>query len=231
MAKHRTRIPKEVAAQVRWLSDDTCCICNNTENKIQLHHIDENPQNHDLKNLAVLCLECHNKTHQKGGVARSLDPYYVTTCRNKWHAAVEFRREEANKSDIKRRTGGRNSENQPKDKRQGRKDKRQSRLDFIEESNFEFEVSFIKTLPKWKRELSQQYTEKIKGKEKNIDLLNARNEYKNALISILVTLANFYHPEYFEDQSPKEFFEKIMSERHFLYTMVTEPYGRGTGGE
>ena len=223
MAKQRTTIPKKIASHVRWLSDDTCCICNERKKDIQLHHIDEDPQNHSIKNLAVPCLECHNKTQKKGGFTRGLNPNYVTKCRDEWLTTVYLRREEADKSDIKKRTGEKSSGNQPKDKRQ-------SRLNFMQEASFELEVIFIKSLPKLKTELSQQFTEKIKKKEKNIDILNARDEYSNALIFILVTLANFYHPEYFEDQSPREFFEKIMSERHSLYTMIAEPYGRGTGG-
>ena len=223
MAKHRTSIPKEVAARVRWLSADTCCICREREKGIQIHHINKDPGDHSVKNLAVLCLECHDKIHKTGGSTRKLDAHFVKLCRDKWLTTVDLRREEANKGDIKRRVGEKSSDDQPKDKRQ-------SRLDFLQETSFEFEVIFIKSLPKFKTELSQQLKEKISGKVTTTAILNARDEYINALISILVKLANFYHPEYFEDQSPKEFFLKIMSERRPLYTMVAEPYGRGTGG-
>ena len=198
MAKQRTTIPEDIASQVRWLSDNTCCICNEREKDIQLHHIDEDPQNHSIKNLAVLCLECHNETQKKGGFTRKLNPDYVTMCRDKWLETVNLRREEANKGDIKRRVGEKSSDDQPKDKRQ-------SRLDFQQENN-RFEEIFIRSLPKFKTELTQQLEEKISGKVTTTAILNARDEYINALISILVTLANFYHPEYFEDQSPKEFF-------------------------
>lgn len=114
MAKHRTKIPEDIASNVRWLSDDTCCVCRERRKGIQIHHIDGDPQNHDVENLAVLCLECHNKTEQKGGFARSHDPNYITRCRNKWLETVNSRREEADKSDIKRRTGEKSSGNQPK---------------------------------------------------------------------------------------------------------------------
>ena len=147
MGKQRTKIPENIASHVRWLSDDTCCICNEREKGIQIHHIDGDPQNHNVKNLAVLCLECHNKTQQKGGFTRSYDQSYVTLRRNKWLKNVNKRREEADKIDHKRRTGQKSSGNQPKDKRQ-------SRLDFLQESSFELEVIFIKSLPKWKTELS-----------------------------------------------------------------------------
>ena len=51
MAKHRTSIPEDVASQVHWLSADTCCICQEQGKDIQLHHIDEDPQNHSVENL------------------------------------------------------------------------------------------------------------------------------------------------------------------------------------
>ncbi len=84
---------------------------------------------------------------KEGGFTRGLNPNYVTKCRDEWLATVDLRREEANKSDVKRRTGEKSSGNQPKDKRQ-------SRLDFLQETSFEFEVIFIKSLPKFKTELS-----------------------------------------------------------------------------
>ena len=57
MAKQKTKkIPEDTANHARWLSDDTCCICHERGKDIQLHHIDEDPQNHVIKNLAVLCM-------------------------------------------------------------------------------------------------------------------------------------------------------------------------------
>lgn len=223
MAKQRTKIPEDTANHARWLSDNTCCICHERRKKIQLHHIDEDPQNHVIKNLAVLCLECHDETQKTGGVTRKLTRSYVVKCRDKWLKTVGFRRKEADKNDIKRRIGEKSSDGQPRDKRQ-------SRLDFIQESNYEFEEIFIKSLPKFKTELLQQRNEKISGQVTTIDIVEAHREYINALMSILTKIADFYHPEYFEDLSPKEFFEKIISERYSIYNMASEPYGKGTVG-
>ena len=230
MAKQRTKIPEDIASHVRWLSDDTCCICNEREKDIQLHHIDEDPQNHSIKNLAVLCLECHNKTQKRGGFTRGLNSSYVTECRDKWNETVYLIREEVYKISVERQVEEKSSDDQPRDKRQSRLDKRQSRLNFIQESNFKFEVIFIKSLPKFKTELLQQRNEKISGKVTTIDIVEAHREYINALMSILTKIADFYHPEYFEDLSPKEFFEKIISERYSIYNMASEPHGKGTGG-
>ena len=147
MAKHRTSIPEDVASQVRWLSDDTCCICQEKEKDIQLHHIDEDPQNHSVENLAVLCLECHNKTQKKGGFTRRINPPYVILCRDKWYGVVDWRRKEADKRDVERRVGEKSSGNQPKDKRQ-------SRLDHLQA--YRFPYIYVKSLPKFKADLLQQ---------------------------------------------------------------------------
>lgn len=45
---------------------DKCEDCPATEN-LQVHHIDENPQNNDPANLATLCASCHTKRHWAAG--------------------------------------------------------------------------------------------------------------------------------------------------------------------
>lgn len=220
MAKQRTTIPEDIASQVRWLSDDTCCICNEREKDIQLHHIDENPQNHSVENLAVLCLECHNKAHKKGGFARRLTPNYVTKCRDEWLETLVLRREEANKSDIKRRVREESSGDQPKNKRQ-------SRLDHLQE--YRFPYIYVKSLPKFKSDLVQQLKKQVSGGT-TPDIVKAYNDYADDLISILITLANFYHPEHFEDLSPKEFFLKTVSERNQFHIMVSYQFGMRDSG-
>ena len=43
-----------------------CEICNYDEHDfcLDIHHIDENPLNNDINNLAVLCVMCHRKLHK-----------------------------------------------------------------------------------------------------------------------------------------------------------------------
>ena len=105
MAKKRTSIPKERAAKVRWLSDDTCCICGVKGKYVQIHHINEDPTDHEIENLAVLCLECHNKTQQKGGFARQYDSAFVTFYRDKWVDEVRLRKHEARRIAVEKRVG------------------------------------------------------------------------------------------------------------------------------
>ena len=196
MAKHRTSIPKEVAAHVRWLSDDTCCICRERRKEIQIHHINGDPRDHSVENLAVLCLECHDNTQKKGGFTRKLDPQFVTLCRNKWLEDVASRRADANKKDVERQVGKNSRNRQPKDKPR-------NRIRNIQPA--EFPYAYIKSLPKFKSDLLQQIMKQKSGGTDR-DIIEANSHYAKALEGVLVTLATFYSPEWFKDQSPQEFF-------------------------
>lgn len=59
---------------------------------MQIHHIDEDPSNNDIQNLAALCLEDHNDTLLKGGFGRKLSPELVIRYRDAWLADVARRR-------------------------------------------------------------------------------------------------------------------------------------------
>ena len=61
MAKHRTSIPKELAAHVRWLSDDTCCICREREKGIQIHLVPKlikHYKNNEISEAILLTDSC-----------------------------------------------------------------------------------------------------------------------------------------------------------------------------
>jgi hypothetical protein len=70
--KCRTEIPSEIAAQVLFESDRTCCVCRVPGRPIQIHHIDDDPSNSPADNLAVLCFDCHRDTQIRGGFDRKL---------------------------------------------------------------------------------------------------------------------------------------------------------------
>ena len=215
MAKHRTSIPKNLAAHVRWLSDDTCCICMEREKRIQIHHINEDPRDHSVENLAVLCLECHDEIHKKGGSTRNLDPQFVTLCRDKCLEAVTWRREEINKKEVERQVGN------------NTKSRQRNKVQHTQLS--EFPRGYINSLPKFKSDLLLQIKrQKLDGT--TLDIIEANSHYANALKGILVTLATFYSPEYFKDQSPQEFFSEIISARDPFYSIIAEPDGPHTGG-
>ena len=51
LKKIRTPIPSEIASEILFLSDRTCCICYERGKEVQIHHIDENPSNNSLNNM------------------------------------------------------------------------------------------------------------------------------------------------------------------------------------
>lgn len=96
--KVRTDIPRDVAARIQFFSNRTCCICRIPDKPIQIHHLDENPNNHDEDNLAVLCLDCHDKTMIRGGFGRKLDAEQIVLYRLDWYRTVTNSRASNNDS-------------------------------------------------------------------------------------------------------------------------------------
>ena len=86
--KVRTSIPTEIAARVLFFADRTCCVCRSPGKPVQIHHIDENPDNNNVENLSVLCLDCHNETMIKGGFGRKLTDNQIILYRNDWNNKV-----------------------------------------------------------------------------------------------------------------------------------------------
>jgi hypothetical protein len=85
-------IPKEIAAQILFDSDRTCCVCRVRGRQVQLHHLDEDNSNDDPGNIAVLCFDCHRDTQITGGFDRKLDAHQIIIYRNDWIKRVRNRR-------------------------------------------------------------------------------------------------------------------------------------------
>lgn len=90
--KIREPIPDDIAARVLFLSDRICCVCRVRGKPVQIHHIDEDPSNNNLKNLAVLCFDCHRETQIRGGFDRKLDSDQVILYRDDWLRLVAQQR-------------------------------------------------------------------------------------------------------------------------------------------
>ena len=221
MSKQRTKIPTEKETHLLYLCDHTCCICRESDKGIQIHHINRDSQDNNLKNLAVLCLTCHDKAHKTGGLTRNFSPDYITKCRDEWIKTVISRREESDERHIEMKTK-KDSKEHPKDKLQNMWSYRPSLTTF--------EIAVIKSLPKIKAELSLIERAQLSEAKTTVDSVKAVANYNESLKSILIMLADFYHPEYFKDQSPKEFFEEITSARSKFFGIVSEPYGHNSAG-
>lgn len=90
--KKRTGVPQQISAEILFKSNRTCCVCRDSRKPVQIHHIDGNPDNHELKNLATLCLECHNETLVSGGFDRKLDSDQIVLFRDDWQRLVAQQR-------------------------------------------------------------------------------------------------------------------------------------------
>lgn len=92
-AKKRTPIPRDIEAEVMFRNDRTCCICQKRKKRLQIHHINENPADHRLSNLAVICFECHDEVMIKGGIGRILSKSQVRKYKNQWEEVVATQRQ------------------------------------------------------------------------------------------------------------------------------------------
>ncbi|MCK9375001.1 MAG: HNH endonuclease [Syntrophobacterales bacterium] len=92
--KPRDPIPSEMAARILFMSDRTCCVCRIQGKPVQIHHLDDNPKHNAIRNLAILCLDCHNETQIRGGFARKLNADQIVLYRDDWHRMVATRRTE-----------------------------------------------------------------------------------------------------------------------------------------
>jgi hypothetical protein len=88
----RIEIPQEVAAELLFRADRTCCVCRQRLRPVQIHHIDEDPTNSAIENLAVLCFDCHRETQIRGGFDRKLDAAQVRLYKMDWNRRVEAQR-------------------------------------------------------------------------------------------------------------------------------------------
>jgi Protein of unknown function (DUF3298) len=93
--KQRVEISSDIAAEILFQSDRTCCVCRQRERPVQLHHIDDDPSNSAGDNLAVLCFDCHRETQIRGGFDRKLDAAQVKLYKADWIKRVETRRNAA----------------------------------------------------------------------------------------------------------------------------------------
>lgn len=82
----RPAIPIQTLMQVLFANRFTCCVCRNSERGIILHHIIpwEASRDHGAANLAVLCLEHHEKAHIRSTLSRNLDADALRSFKTEW---------------------------------------------------------------------------------------------------------------------------------------------------
>lgn len=92
----RVKIPHKTEVKVLVTNKHTCCICRDfkSSENVQIHHMDGNRNNNDLKNLAVLCKNHHEMADiglNKGkiGVTKKYTPDEIRRYKKDWERKVE----------------------------------------------------------------------------------------------------------------------------------------------
>lgn len=86
----RPPIPESTLINLLWHNRRTCCVCRQQHKSIIIHHIEEwsVSRDHNIKNLAVLCLDCHDIAHTKKSLSQNLTPKELREYKNRWEMIV-----------------------------------------------------------------------------------------------------------------------------------------------
>lgn len=220
MAKIRTSIPSDIASDVLFASDNTCCVCRERGKSLQIHHIDENTNNNTFENLSALCLQCHDETQIRGGFGRKLSAPLITKYRDEWLERVILRRNLIDEMVIKRQVGETGLNHEIENLSHPAVQHTQLK---------EPPIDYINSLPWFKAALLQQAQPKWDTGVTST-MVQANYDYIDSLTGILITLANYYSPEQFGSQPVQEYFSGIISSRFQWHRTIAEPHGPGTGG-
>lgn len=92
------RIPLKEATRLEILSkcNNRCCVCQTPF--IQIHHIDGNPANNEIDNLAPLCPNCHDQAGLDRQMSMHLSKERIKQLRKRWYNYCEKRKEGSNVS-------------------------------------------------------------------------------------------------------------------------------------
>jgi hypothetical protein len=225
--KKRIPIPEEIAAEILYLSDRTCCVCNEKGKGIQIHHIDEDPSNNLVENLSVLCLDCHHKTQIKGGFVRELDSKQIGRFNLEWIRRVEVRRLNADKLVSTEDTHNIQAGILETDYYEYLSNYAVTFRDTVEYEraelvNYLYKISEIKsTVYKFSRAKWESGT--------TLSMNDAYYEVIDFYEEILSELSIFYPNNHFEGDS-KRFFNELISSKYKWHKYIIDTFGLGRNG-
>ena len=187
------------------MSNRTCCVCTEPGKPTQIHHIDENPSNNSIENLAVLCLHCHECTQISGGFGRKLDAAQVSKFREQWLIRVHFRRHKADEDSIKAVT--------------------------IKDHTAQPAIPLRDYIPVLPEFLKRAYDNALEGWEgTTADMLNSSYYVADVLEGMLVYLSSFYPDGHFDQRDPRDYISEVVSNLYSWHRHHMEPEGGGSGG-
>ena len=89
--KKRVKIPPATEAEVMFKSDLQCCICQQKGDHI--HHLDSDPSNNNIDNLALLCFKHHDEATITGSLSKKLSRQTILNYREHHYKVIEFARQ------------------------------------------------------------------------------------------------------------------------------------------
>lgn len=213
MRKIRLPVTTDLSADTLFASDRTCCVCRERGKRVQIHHIDDDPSNNAIANLAVLCFDCHDQTQLRGGFGKHLTAPVVAKYRDEWLQRVVWRRDEADRFAMSQMANSATAHDRPG--RQAPTDRALfAYLDSIPEIK---KALLVKAQPEWDSGVTAR-------------MVQASYDYVDGLQGVLIGLAGYYSPEAFDGEDPHKFFSDIISSRFRWHRAHAEPKGPGTGG-
>lgn len=223
MAKERTPVSDEAAAELLFLSDRTCCVCRLRGKPVQIHHLDEHPSNHAMANLAVVCFDCHRDTQISGGFDRKLDAAQVRLYRDDWHRRVAARRDFDHGAPVPGRassSAARQAGTWPAEphKHEGPDVARDARL-----------LALIRSLP-GRRLAAYRAAQPKWDTGVTSEMVDGNTIVVRELEQILIGLAGFYPNAHFDGRRPDDFFSAAIRDAARWHGECLEPHGPGTGG-
>ena len=217
MKKIRTPIPSNIAVEILFVSDNTCCVCRERGKALQIHHIDDNTSNNVPENLTVLCLECHNKTQIKGGFGRKLNAPLVIKYRDDWLKRVKLRRNLADEAAVKMQVGKETLSEQVETVIEmpiKHTELKEPLLKYINSLPYFIAALLRQAQPKWDTGVTAT-------------MVQASYDCIDSLKGILVALASYYSQKQFGNQTPQEYFSDVIASRFQWYRTILEPHGPG----
>jgi hypothetical protein len=214
MSKKRIPIPDDVASDVIWSSDSTCCVCADRSKAFQIHHIDEDPSNNDPSNLAVLCLQCHDDTQITGGFGRKLNAPLVIKYRDEWTRRVAERRRQADEIAA---SAGFSPPQEPEGDHFNPFDDESKLVNYLWTLPSVRRSAYVRAKPMWDSGVTPEMK---RGCYLALDVME----------HVLMTLITWFPERHFGEQTPKEFVNRFLSAIFAWHHGRLEPRGYGTGG-
>ncbi len=211
--KRRTNIPPERASEVLFLHNHACCVCNSRSDPVQIHHINDNPADHQINNLCVLCLSDHNRTQTRGGFGRHLSAAEVKRYRQDWLNRVRRQRDRIDEDIVEKAAGG-----FVDIEHTGWTPPSEASLKPILNGIVAIKAEVhARAYPMWDSGITQ------KMNQGGYDVIDVYEQ-------LWVQLSGWFPQSHFDHMESRIYISKVIGDQYAWHRSVNQPEGDGTGG-